>query len=348
MVFLTGEVMKTSIKKIICFTSLLSLMACGGGGSDTGTQQTTPTPTPVVLAEKLQTVIAPYYPQSTEQYAVITALNQYRKDLKVGGLNPNANLDIAASNHQYYITSSYRSGEDFHAEAPGRIGFTGETPQARMIKAGYPSNGIAIEVGTAGSGARSIDLLIDTVFHRQALSYEDISEVGISSSTQNGTIVDASTNGSTAQNNAGNFYTFYPYDGQKNVPLTHSAELPWPFPDLPANTSESLCKYTSYPIHFQVQKLAKLDVTSFTLQETSTGLNIPVRLLTNSSNSQINTNFAFIVGTTPLKVNTKYTVRFVGTATGQFTGAPKGILAIDKSWTFTSGDKNFINCENFQ
>lgn len=336
--------MKTSIKKIICFIAVTSLMACGGGGNESSTPQAITTPAATVMAEKMQTLVTPYYPQNSLQYEVITALNQYRKDLKVGGLNPNKFIDIAASNHQNYLNLNTINEENFHTEVQGRPGFTGTSPQTRMLATGYSSNNPGAEVATAGYGTRAIDIFLDTVYHRQGLSHEDLADVGISSSNEFGTIIDLNSNGNSVQNNAGDFASHYPFDGQNNIPLTHYAEAPWPFPELPPNTLDSLCNHTSYPIHFQVQKLAKLDVTSFTLQESLSGLNIPVRLLTSQTDSKIFPNFAFIVGNVPLKKVTKYTVRFVGSSTGQFTGAPKGILTIDKTWTFTTGDTNLVSC----
>ncbi len=105
-------------------------------------------------------------------------------------------------------------------------------------------------------------------------------------------------------------------------------------------TSDNMCKKTSYPIHLASEASTTLSVTSFTVTEQGQTTPLDVRLITKATSAQdtqyLSANIAFIVGKAPFKPNTKYNVRFVGTATGSATGTTNG-MAIDKSWSFSTG-----------
>jgi uncharacterized protein YkwD len=333
----------------------LVLTACGGGGGSSPTPTPTPAPTPtptptpapVVLAAVTQTAMPPAYPITSHEMGVFTALAAFRAALGLGPLNQDARIDIAAKNHSDYIAVTF-TGLTPHHEEPGKPGFTGVLPVDRMIAAGYPAVDGTEGIGFTGPenlGAGIIEGLVSTVYHRVGLMDQTFTDVGIAPSVQPAfdgsgsrpTYIDIGVTAAKKQNTSGDYIGFYPVNGQSGVGVTHAAETPNPFSDLDG-TADSFCAKTSYPIHLASQKSTKLSVTSFTVTEDGQTTPLAVRLMTSTSDKVgiIPQHAAFIVGMAPFKLSTKYNVRFVGTATGAVTGAPGGVLNIDKAWSFTT------------
>lgn len=333
--------------------SMIALAGCGGGGG--GDSSPTPAPNPVpnpapnpvptpdpVQAAALITAAPANYAGGTESSTVFAAINTFRTSQGLGPLLQSANIDLAAKNHQAYVTT-HASGATPHSETAGFAGFTGVTAKDRLIAAGFAANEVAevIAFNTTWPITTNnvIDVLADSVYHRAAMMLQGLTHFGMAPSTDNSpTYIDLAS--ITPQKNAGNYVGFYPVNGQTGLSLTHYVESPNPFYLEMEMTPENMCTKTSYPIHLASEASTTLGVTSFTVTEDGQSTPLDVRLLQKATNSQNNihltANVAFIVGKAPFKANTKYNVRFVGTATGAATGTANG-LAIDKSWSFTTG-----------
>jgi hypothetical protein len=192
----------------------------------------------------------------------------------------------------------------------------------------------------------SVQTLLSTVYHRNAMMTQGLTDVGIAPGNDSGpTYIDAGY--IKQQKNAGDYVGVFPYDKQVGVPMTHHTESPNPFYQEFDMTLANVCAKTSYPISIATETSTILKVTSFTVTPEGQSAPLDVRLMTHDSNDQnklyLNANVAFIVGKVPFTPGTKYTVHFAGTATGKATGTANG-LAIDKTWTFTTDTKDVMGC----
>lgn len=337
-------------KRAIPFLAIIAAMlgGCGGGSGSSSTTPTVPNsnpnpnPGPVVQAPSLITSVPANYAQGTQDAAVFAQINALRASQGIGPVLQSTNIDLAAKAHQNYVFANL-SGANPHSETPGKTGFTGVNPLDRIRAAGYAANNatevIAFNTMWPTTDYNSVAVLTDTVYHRSALVDQNMTHVGVAPQSDAGpTYIDMGY--ITPQKNAGNYVGMYPVDGQTGVSLTHYVESPNPFYLEMEMTSDNMCQKTSYPIHLASEASTALSVTSFTVTEDGQTTPLDVRLLTKASSPQNNTylpgNIAFIVGKAPFKANTKYKVRFVGTATGTATGTANG-MAIDKSWSFTTG-----------
>ncbi len=342
------------MKKHICsiLVATVALTACGGGGGGgtptpapgpLPTPAPTPTPAPpAVQVAALITATAASYPASAEESRVFTAINAFRTAQGLGPVQQSTLIDLAANNHAAYVRT-HQSGADPHAEIAGKANFTGVNVLDRLVKAGYAATAatevIAFNTTWPITTGTVIDVLADSVYHRNAMIIQGMTHVGVApSDADSPTYIDLGY--ITAQKNAGTYLGVYPVAGQTGLSLTHYVESPNPFYLEMAMTSENMCKFTSYPIHLASEASTSLSVTSFTVTEEGQASTLPVRLITKATSPQdtamLPTNIAFIVGKAPFKANTKYNVRFVGTANGSVTGTLNG-MPIDKSWSFMTG-----------
>jgi uncharacterized protein YkwD len=337
----------------------LALAGCGGSGggaSSTGpvagtpstpTVPTTPTnPTPpvsTVQAVSLQAAVPAAYAAGSTADIAFKKLNAFRAVQNLGPVNQNANADIAAKNHQFYVFTN-QSGANGHVEVAGKPGFTGASVMDRLVAAGYPaisaSEVIAFGLEQGNPNATAVDNLINTVYHRAAMMTQGFTVVGIAGDDDNNPLY-IDFGATKLQVNAGDYVGVYPANGQTGVFLTHSLEAPNPFYQELEMTQANMCAKTSSPISLTSEASTILSVTTFTVTEAGQTTPLDVRLITSSTSAQdtsyLTPNAAFIVGKAPFKPNTTYNVRFVGKATGTATGATNG-LAIDKSWSFTTGN----------
>lgn len=340
---------------IIGVAVALALVGCGGGGggSSTGpvagtpstpTVPTTPTtPAPTVQVASLQTATPSTYAAGSTADIAFKKLNAFRAVQNLGPVNQNANADIAAKNHQAYVYTN-QSGANGHVEVVGNPGFTGVDVKSRLVAAGYPATSasevIAFSLQSGNPDATAVDNLINTVYHRAAMMTQGFTVVGIAGEDDNNPLY-IDFGATKAQVNAGDYVGVYPANGQTGVFLTHSLEAPNPFYQELDMTQANMCTKTSAPVSVASEALTMLSVTTFTIIEVGQTTPLDVRLITSATSAQdtsyLTPNVAFIVGKAPFKANTTYNVRFVGKATGTATGATNG-LAIDKSWSFTTGN----------
>ncbi|WP_157201888.1 CAP domain-containing protein [Massilia sp. Root335] len=332
-----------------------ALTGCGGGGGSSVPNTTTsvatnpaPVPTPpvsTVQAADLQAAVPAAYPAGSVQAVAFDEFNAFRAIEGLGPVRQNANIDIAAKNHAAYVQTN-QSGADAHHEIAGKPGFTGADPGDRVTAAGYASNYTTEVIAFEGIQQTSVQALLSTVFHRNAMMVQGLTDAGIAPGSDSGpTYIDAGY--IKQQKNAGNYVGVFPYDKQTGVPMTHHTESPNPFYQEFEMTQANVCAKTSYPISIATEASTVLKVTSFTVMPEGRSTPLDVRLMTRDSNDQnlqyLSANVAYIVGKAPFTPGTKYIVHFVGTATGTATGSANG-LAIDKTWVFTTDTKDVMGC----
>lgn len=339
--------------KIVMFAAMVVLLAgCGGGGGGSTSTGTTPpvstTPAPPsapVLAANLQTAAPSTYPAGSIAAAEFDAINKARAAVGVGPLVQSQNIDLATAAHKAYVEMN-QSGADAHHEVAGTPGFTGVNPIDRIKAAGYAAVSAGEVIGFGSSDFDPIVGLLSTVYHRQVLLDESFTHVGIAAYEDvKPTYIDTAY--IKPQNNAGDFVGVYPANGQTGVPLVHRMESPNPFYLEMEMTVQNMCTKTTYPVSLMSQGSTTLNVTSFTVTEQGQSTPLDARIITHNTSAQdkvyLPANVANFVGKAPFKPNTKYTARFVGTATGTAVGG-NGTLNIDKSWTFTTGSTPGMTC----
>lgn len=334
-------------------TSLaFALVGCGGGGSGSSsapvttvpTTPTSPSPAPAspVQAAYLQAAVGANYISGTSEQVSFAKLNAFRAGQGLGPLNQSVLIDDAAKKHAAYVTMN-QSGADPHNEVIGRPGFTGATAIDRVRASGYQATiateVIAFSVQFPNSESTAIDNLINTVYHRNALMYQGMTDVGFSGENANSPLF-ANLAAAKPQMNAGDYVGVYPTDNLTGVWLTHSVESPNPFYLEMEMSQVNMCTKTSSPISIASEASTTLTVTAFTVTQEGSTTALDSRLITKATSAQDNTylppNVAFLVGKSPFKANTKYSVRFLGKATGKATGT-NGSLSIEKVWSFTTG-----------
>jgi len=355
--------MNKNHKKFCCITlsivgaTLGALTGCGGGGSapatstpvatnpNTSTPTTPATPISTLQAAELQAATPAAYPAGSVQAIAFNEFNAFRAIEGLGPVRQNANIDIAAKNHAAYVLTNM-SGADAHHEIAGKPGFTGAEPGDRMAAAGYAGASSTEVIAFEGIQMTSVQTLLSTVFHRNAMMIQGLTDVGIAPGDDSGpTYIDAGY--IKPQKNAGGYVGVFPYDKQTSVPMTHHTESPNPFYKEFEMTQANVCAETSYPISVATEASTILKVTSFTVTPEGQSTPLDVRLLVRDSTDlnlqYLGANVAFIVGKAPFTPGTTYTVHFVGTATGKATGTANG-LTIDKTWTFTTDTKDAMSC----
>ncbi|MEY4515704.1 MAG: hypothetical protein RL180_50 [Pseudomonadota bacterium] len=123
--------------QLLCVSALSSsLLACGGGGSGGTSGTTTVTPNP--MTQTLQTNPTANYAQDSVQRTVFSLINAQRSQCHFGTLNQHVALDLAATNHAKYLV--FNGFSTAHDEVAGQPLFTGLTPQAQALSAGYSAN----------------------------------------------------------------------------------------------------------------------------------------------------------------------------------------------------------------
>lgn len=343
----------------------LVLAACGGGGgssagaaavgstggtSGSGSGSTVAAATALVTVAPTSTYIAvtaTATATASDPVIVYNDINTLRAAIGSGYTTQNTALDQAALAHWKYLTSDATALLKTHDEVVGQTGYTGATPTARAVSAGY--NGTVTEViyahnalddwsGCTASWANS-------VYHVQVL-YTGGRDIGIASYNTKGypsygqytlCIVETGV-ASTASEQlpAAGTIRNYPYANQTGLPIVfyNQTETPVPLPDY----SE-----LGTPITLNFKTVAMAAATSPTVViNTLTvtpagGTALPAAILANGMTSggptlTTDSNLdAFTVALVPLArmtANTVYTVVFSGTVQG---------VAASKTWTFTTG-----------
>jgi len=121
----------------------------------------------------------------------------------------------------------------------------------------------------------------------------------------------------------------WPLDGARDVPLRLGLEIPNPVPTQDVATLGT-------PVYVTVARLKTISATQFRLTESSTGVVVATRLLTNKNDANFLVPESFIaaIPLAPLAPNTTYRVDFTGSTVQFPSGAVESVI---RSWSFTTG-----------
>lgn len=335
---------------------LAALTACGGGGGGT-TVVNTPAPAPApapgpgpttpLTGTLVTSVTAPAYAAVSEELAAFNLLNAERGQCGFGLLAQNTLLDTSAKNHaDWMLINNYVGHIEDGAAAPQ--GFTGITPPDRTTAAGYSaaaanvSETLAEDVGITsivGYGASSVRGLLSAPYHLMGMMapYKDVgvsirSRDSVTSLVPNGLSRAAAFNYGVA---TGNDYQLadssavstYPCAGVTGVNYRLRGEAPNPVPgrDLAANP-------LGHPILVMARKGQTLVITSASMVDMSTGLNVALRppvMASNDSNFGVNDGYmGYVIPDAALTQNTSYQATVNGTNNG---------VAFSRTFTFSTG-----------
>ena len=328
---------KTVFKSAVLVSAIAFLLSgCGGGGGSTTTAPvaTTPAPAaPVVAAATLVTAV-PAATYTGEQAVAFNLINAERSRCGVGLLSQDAKLDAAAKAHAAYTPQSTITGEDLHAEVPGRAGFTGATPTARATAQGY--SGAVGEVMSLGNGNSAVRTLLSAPYHLRALmdGYRDIG-IGVFESSLAADlyfVADLGTQtGIGAQLLGSSDVVTYPCDGVTGVNFQLRGEIPNPVPgrNLSANPIGT-------PILIKVRDGNTLVITNAGMLNVATGATVALRAAIGAANdpnkvngvSYFKPSEAYIAPDAPLARGTQYQVTVTGTNNG---------VAFSRTFSFTTG-----------
>lgn len=298
------------------------LSACGGGGSDSGSNAAQNTSTPAGQLPQ-----EPGAPVLSNNIATdgFNWINYRRSQVGLAPLARNSQVDSAAQGHTSYLNTNNTVS---HNQVKGKPGFTGETPYDRLNASGYVITSLWGEViaGVAtNSGFYMAENLITAIYHRFVI-FEPLFKEGGAGAAVNNSGYAYFTTDLTGNSRygpglpAGQVIT-YPFNGQVKVASSFSSneEEPDPMPDQGV---------VGYPISVHANFDATLSVTAFTVRQHGAATDLTVRLLSKSTDP-VNTSrsVAAIIPLAPLLANTTYDVSFIGKVSG---------ADVTRTWSFTT------------
>jgi len=320
-----------------------ALAACGGGGGGDAPAPSSEASSdlPVISASPISIPNATYAADSAEQGGW-QMLQEARGLCGFGLLTQDTRLDAAALAHAKYQTNQSKlTGDSLlsHLETVSSDpNYTGYEPWDRTQAQGYGTQVAEIIAATvwkynvanppafptpAQRGAESMLNLLNTVYHLTGAMYEG-ADVGFgadlltiaSGSDRREEFRFGSLNGFQTRSlplGQGKLAT-YPCQGSVNVPTTFvpAYESPNPFP-----TMTSPLQVVGPPIYLKVDSGQVLQLTSRSITR-SDGSTVESSVLTRANDpaGMIGTNEVFVVPSTTLQANTRYTVSLAGTING--------------------------------
>ena len=324
--------------------TVLSLTACGGAGdapAPAPAPPPPPTPAPApVPAEPIAAQLSVPTPvgYDADRLAAFNRLNEIRLSAGLGMLAQSTAMDQAAQAHADWMIEN---NSFTHEETAGTPGFTGVDFPTRDEAFGYvPVEGAEVMAGST-HGAPGVDVLINTAYHRAAmLAFEPV-DIGIGWSSGVATnvsmplVMDIGRPGTDTVRGLGQAPQLairgveaWPLDGATNVPLRLGMEFPNPVPNQAVLTLGT-------PVSVTVAEPRTVSSTSFVVTNGTTGIVVPVQVLTNQNdpNFLLPESFIAAVPLIVLAPNTTYTVTFSGSAVERVSGA---FEKIDRTWSFTT------------
>lgn len=321
-----------------------TMVACGGGGqgaspspSPTPSPSPSPSPSPMPIPAQLSVPNPAGY--DADHLSAFNRINELRFAAGLGMLVQNANLDRAAQAHANWQVAN---GQITHVEALGTRGFTGAHWWDRASFVGYAVSGGGEVISSGMQPTVGVDSLMNAIYHREILLSVDPVDVGIgwaavaNSAVRYPLVVNISSPlkdgvrglGQQAQSQIGGL-VLWPLDGAIDVATHMGNEAPDPVPGVEVGELGT-------PISVSVDKESLLEVASFVLAESSTGVAVPTFLLTKNSdpNGLVAQSFVGLIPIEGLKIETKYSVEFRGSvvSAGETLGVPCA-----RNWSFTTG-----------
>lgn len=115
--------------------------------------------------------------RAAEARHALDYLNRLRQSAGLVPLSHNPVLDRSSQGHADYLSWNKAVG---HGEQPGRRGYTGREPAARVRKAGYPHQWVAENVSAGEATAEAaVDGLMAAIYHRLGFLTFELDEVGV-------------------------------------------------------------------------------------------------------------------------------------------------------------------------
>ena len=308
----------------------VAMASCGGGGD--GSSAPLPPPPPPALIPAVTSVPEPVG-YSEAKLAAFHRLNELRAQAGLGLLAQNTSLDAAAQAHADWEVFNNLYAHD---DAVGTPKYSGDIPINRDAAFGYVLGGFNDEVLTASyAPSAAVDLLVQVVYHRQAVLAHELLDIGIGWSDEPipsagvPLVMDMGTpgnrpnliGGQAARLGTGGIIE-WPVAGAQGVFCVMGGEFPNPLPGRDMWTIGT-------PISVEIDYSRHLNVSSFVLTD-QFGKSVDVSLLTsqNDPNRLLFSNFAAIIPNAPLMHSAVYRVDFHGDADGE---------PISRSWTFATG-----------
>ncbi len=252
-------------------------------------------------------------PEAVEALRIVT---EARLAAGAGCITMISELNLAAKAHcDYYAANSGNCTADPHSEVEGCDGFSGSDPGARAQAAGYDGRFSFEVMAFANDPQRSIDMWINSVWHRIPILDPWVTEMGYGAADGCDTIDFG--RGTPAPDDV---VVVYPYVDQIDVPTTFHGDREGPEPPMPP---------TGWPSGLPVNIYAQdLQISEHVLTIDGDETPIEHMWLTPEDESLLRDE-VFLYSHTPLEAMTTYRVRLVGTYVG-------GDLNLD--WTFTTGE----------
>jgi len=308
-----------------------ALAACGGGGSGgdsspaapvSGGTAVTPIPTSPAPAPLPVDVNAP---TQTGNIALDGRnwINYRRTQIGMPTAAENAQINNAALGHSEYLRINNLISHD---QEPGRQGFTGADPGARLNAAGYtlPDQGFAYGEVISGTTNRSgffmAEELITAIYHRFVIFEPMFREIGTGAATSasgyNYFTADFATRYCYGPGLARGAIVTWPFNGQTQVPpnFFSDTEEPDPIPDR---------NEVGYPISVHANLDTRLTVNAFTVRARG-GDTLAVQRIEPLATVK---TAASIVPLAPLRAGATYDVSFSGTLNG---------VPVTREWSFTT------------
>lgn len=341
------------IKHIATLAVAVLIAGCGGGGGGSDPAVAVPppildsTPAPSVNSNIVTTVPAPTYAAGNEELAAFNLLNAERVSCGFGALTQNAALDTAARGHADWLLINGYSG---HFQIASTTGFTGITPDDRLVASGYgvsgsfQSNAEAENDGTgpkAGAAVTTIRRLLSAPYHMLEMirGYRDVgtsvrekADVGLS--PNNAHVLNMNfgyKNSDGPQVAAAGSVRTYPCAGSTGIDYSMNGENPNPVPGRNLRASP-----LGSSIVVAVDFGNTLVITNASMIKVSTGAVVTLRTPVVAANdpnaingvSYFKNNEGFVSADAPLEANTQYQVTINGTSSG---------AAFSRTFSFTTG-----------
>jgi hypothetical protein len=244
------------------------------------------------------------------------AVNSFRRKCNLKDVVINSALVAAADAHSSYMDRNKQYG---HHETSGLAGFTGVSPQDRVLAWGY-ALGDYEDIGFSTVNAiEMVTELFDAPYHRIAFLQQGTPDFGYSGRGGRATLEFGMTGVSGV--------TVYPADGESDVPLSWTDNE---FPD-PLRIHPGASHVVGYPISlfFYGSTASQLSVQSAAIT-TADGADVPCYVNRDANDMELHGG-VIIFPQAPLEPGAKYTVKIKGsTVDGN---------DISRTWSFTTRSK---------
>lgn len=252
-------------------------------------------------------------------------INYRRVQAGLSAAQRDARIDRAATAHANY---QQQNNLVTHDEDRSKTGFTGVTPSARLIAAGYPLDADAIADGEViaataePDGFAAAEGLMGAIYHRYLMLEPSFDLAGSGSAHRAGGYDWLNVNFVATRGSSGlgtGRIVVWPVADQRKVRTSFLSDEETPDPVAGQNE-------VGYPVSVHADIGTILQVARFAMRERG-GAELPVRLLEHRSDSETPASAAAIIPLSPLRAGTIYDVEFSGAADG---------TPVTRNWSFST------------